>query len=262
MRARSRLLPAFGAAAAALILTTTAVALADHGGGNQIDGVVVKLALTAPSSTPGGTTTSNGTKSGSTAKQAPAKHRDGGGAAQAGTPVGTLTVLSGAQGQITVTVLSTTRFTVTGAALATGLVGSLVKVQTAQATGGVDATQVKVMTGNHASWYEIRGVVTAIGNGTVTIQTNAATVTGTLDPQVVVTVGDGKPGSLTDVTVNAKVKATWQVVNGELDVTAIRVLGGAKGDSSSNGGGQSGNAGGGNNSGNAGGGNNSGGSGG
>lgn len=244
MRA-SRLSVALGGLVAAVLLASGASVLADHGGGGSIKGVVVKLSFNVPSTTSGTSTTSGGNSTSASTKQAPAKHRDGGHNVFGGAPVGTLTVLSGSQGQVTITILSTTQFKVTGGSLAQKLAGSLVKVQTVRAAGAVDATQVKVTSGTHAEWYRIKGVVTAVGSGSISIQTNSGTVTGTLDPNVVVTLGDGKAGSLSDVTVNAKIEATWQVVNGQMDVTAIKVRGGggsASGENSSGGGpGSSGN---------------------
>lgn len=244
MRVR-KLFPALGAMAAALVMASAAVALADHGGGGSIRGVAVRLTFNAPSTTSGNSATSGGSATSSSTKQAPAKHRDGGHNVLGGTPVGTLTVLSGSQGQVAITILSTTQFKVTGGSLAQNLAGSLVKVQTVQAAGALDATQVKVTSGTHTEWYRINGVVTAVGNGSISIQTSSGTVTGTLDPNVVVTLGDGKAGSLTDVAVNAKVEATWQVVNGQMDVTGIRIKGGGRsagGENSSGGGpGNSGN---------------------
>jgi hypothetical protein len=226
----ARRLPLWGAVVAAVVLAAGSGVWADHGGQRSneaaIRGVVVSLSLTTPSGSGGGPSSSAGSSSSG----------DGGGVLS-GTPVGTLTLLSPTSGNVVVTVLSTTRFEVTGSVLAANFVGAMVQVRTATQGSAVDALQVSASNEGGGEASEIRGTVTQIGNGSITIQTSPSTsVTATLDPNVVVTVNDGQPGSLNDVLVGSRVRATWQVQAGQIDITAIRVLGGGSGSGSSSGG--------------------------
>jgi hypothetical protein len=248
---------------ASLALGSAAGVWADHQGGGRggtdVRGVVTAFTLTPPS-TPVSGSGGGGTGSGTTGSSLPtsagvhfaSRHRDGLGAVLSGTPVGTLTVLSPVEGTVEFTVLSTTRFEVTGAALAENLVGASVNVTavpapgaTSGAAGGastgsgagstlaLDAVQVQTENGDLGESQQIRGTVTAIDTtttpGTISIQTEGgATVTAQLDPNVTVTLGDNVPGTLSDVTVGARVKAFAQTsAGGQLDITAIRILGGA-----------------------------------
>lgn len=226
-------LPTWIAVVATIVLASGASAWADHGSGGSGEmsfrGTVVSVTLTPSTGTSSG---GNGTPSsgGSSSDQG------SGGASATGTPVGSLTLLSSQSGSVTVTLLSTTRFEVTGAVLATNFAGAVVKVRAVTVGSALDALRVEASNEQGGESAQIRGTVTAVGNGSITIQTDSQTsVTATLDPNVTVTVGDGAAGSLTDVVVGSRVRASWQVQNGQMDVTAIRVLGAPGGGSSSGG---------------------------
>jgi hypothetical protein len=219
----------------ALLLASGAAAFADHhdGNGQDIRGVVTAFTLTASGNTGTTTTGSGSSNSSATVRHQNARRWDGGSAWTNGTAVGSLTVLSPTAGSVTLTVLSTTRFEVTGAALASGLVGSSVNVQALMVGTTLDARQVEV-SNDAAEAMQLKGVVTAIAPGTITLMTdNGATVTAVLDSQVTVTIGDGQAGTLQDVTVGSRIRATWQVTDGQMDIVSIHVLG--QGDQGQNG---------------------------
>ncbi len=203
MRAAGRL-QVWGAVLAAAVLAAGGGVLADHGGRGgketSIQGVVVSLSLTAPAASPG---------------------------SPSSTAVGTLTLLSPTSGSVTLTVLATTRFQVTGSVLAENFVGAPVQVRTAVQGSAVDALQVNVHSERGGEASEIRGTVSQVGGGTITIDTGPSTsVAAVLDPSLVVTLNDGQAGTLQDVVVGSRVRATWQVQGGKIDITALRVLGG------------------------------------
>lgn len=255
---------------AVLAMGTAGAAWADHGQGDHgtdIRGVVTAVSFTPPASSQGSagtgstgsgsSTSSSSDTSGasSTNASSPAGgavhrasvRRDDRGSVLSGVPVGTLTVLSPVEGSVSVTILSTTRFEVTGAAMAEGLVGAAVQVSavavpgSASASGSgsgsgasttsttLEALKVQTENGDQGESQEIKGTVTAIDPtaGTISIQTNDGNViTALLDSGVTVTLGDQTPGTLADVTVGARIKAVWQVTGGQIDITAIRVLDG------------------------------------
>ena len=233
----------WGSVATALVLASGAGALADHHGGQnsvKVQGVITSFALSSSSGTTNTNTNTNG-----------GANTNGGSSANSGsagaTPVGTLTIVSAGQGAETVTVLSTTRFEVTGAALAENLVGAMAKVVTVQSGTEVDAVKVSVSNERHSEWMQVKGTISAVDTtaGTITIDTSRGSVTAQFDPSTVtVTIGDGKSGSLQDLTVGARVRATWQVAGGQVAITAFRVLGG--GDHGGNSGGNNNSNGGGN----------------
>ena len=226
MVATMRWLRAGGGAAAALalMLAASGVSLAhphrgeDHGKGawgdqNHVVGVVTALVFS-------GTSTST-----STASCPPARE---GNPAKCGGPIGTLTVETGTSATApSFTVLSTTRFTMSGSDVGQSLVGDWVTVQARTIGSATDAVDVTVAPPGAAQQVKVSGTVTAVnGTTSITVDTQNGTITDNLSPSVTVTLGDGQPGTLQDVS-GAHVRMTWTVVKGQGEVVSIQVKGSA-----------------------------------
>lgn len=186
------------AAAGLISALTLAIAgagvMADHSGSTTVRGVVTEFTVSA-----------NAT-AGATAA------------------IGTMTIDSGTAGSMTLSVLPSTRFTLTGSDLSTDLMGVPVTVRTAQEVGGTAAMQVQADPALTAHPSKVSGTVVTSSNLSITLRTkNGFEITDALAPNVTVTLGDHQPGTLADLSAGSQVTASWEVVNGQVELIAIRI---------------------------------------
>lgn len=137
--------------------------------------------------------------------------------------IGTITIDSGNEGLVSLSVLPSTRFALTGTAMSDSLFGTPVKVRAGEQGGTLDALQVSTDAKLADRTTNVKGTVTAVSSTSLSLRTeDGRDVTDALSPTALVSLGD-QPGTLADIAIGARVKARWQVANREVEVISVRI---------------------------------------
>jgi hypothetical protein len=237
---------------AGVLLGGVSVALADHGHGSgegehghglRVRGVVTAFTLGSGSGSGSGTTGSGtGTGTGGTTSGGGTGTNAGGATSSGATAIGEIRLVAADGTTVTAAVYPNTLIEAPAAVLAGSYTGAAVSVWLRPVSGGYAAVRVEFQPpGEDEGVTTVKGTLTAVtapsgsSPGSISIQLqDGATFQALLDPQAVVTVGD-RPGTFQDLTVGARVKATWQLSGTQLDVVRVQVEGGheSSGDHSS-----------------------------